>query len=261
MKFDLHVHTNLSSDTKTTIEEAVSAARRQGLSGMAVANHNAFYKPQRYDDFYIIPSCEFTTDAGHILAFFLKEDITCKMKKDDKGRFPWQEVIQLSREQGALTFLAHPFSPKTDRPIEVYTSVDGIEVYNGRVAYSHIRDANARALTLCRELKCPMSIGSDAHRASEIGTSYFECSLDEKSISEPDFDEKLKAELLSKNGKFFAGKASFFTVYLHRICLFFSEGRFKKVLKNSVALLIAILSAPFKKDNSGYLKTFEEEEK
>ena len=56
MKFDLHVHTNLSYDSQMTSDELVEAARAAGLSGVAAADHNAFRKHKQRDGFFIIPS-------------------------------------------------------------------------------------------------------------------------------------------------------------------------------------------------------------
>ena len=38
-KYDLHIHTGLSSDSTTTIEQAVGTAKTKGIETIALTNH------------------------------------------------------------------------------------------------------------------------------------------------------------------------------------------------------------------------------
>lgn len=261
MKFDLHVHTRISHDSQMTTDELVSAARAAGLSGVAVADHNVFCRHRGRDDFYIIPSCEFSTDVGHLAVFFMKENISASLPRDGAGRFNWRDVCDFAHRQGALVFLAHPFAPYCPHPDELYPHLDGIEVFNSRVVHSRVRGANMRALELCRRLNKPFSAGSDAHCPEEVGTSYWECDLPDSAMNEPNFEERLKAELLSRRGRVFAGSTSPFAVLRCKRRGYARKKLYGKLLKNTLAYIITALEAPFSGKREGkYIEVYTKEE-
>lgn len=211
MKFDLHVHTTASVDSLLTPKELVSAAKKARLDGVAVTNHNVFEKIES-DGIYIISACEISSDAGHLLTYFLKSDICKKMERNEAGVYDWREVVYLAHNEGALVFAAHPFSPEISRPEEFWESIDGVEAFNARIVHSRSKSPNKRAQSLCREKNLPFSAGSDAHSKEELGKAYFECSLSKDDLKAPDFEEKLKRELLASCGKAFGGYSSAHTV-------------------------------------------------
>ncbi|MBQ4544879.1 MAG: PHP domain-containing protein [Oscillospiraceae bacterium] len=262
MKFDLHVHTNLSYDSRMTSDELVKAARAAGLSGVATADHNAFRHHRQRENFYIIPSCEFSTDVGHLVVYFMKEHINESLSRDEYGRFYWRDICKAAHDQGALVFLAHPFAPNRPRSKALFEQLDGIEVFNSRVVYSRIKGANSAALRLCRELKKPFSAGSDAHSPGEVGTSYWECDLPESAMSEPDFEDRLKAELLSCRGRVFAGAASPFEVFRCKMYMYRTEKLYGKLIKINLAYIYtAIKNRLTPKFEGGYIDVFAKEDK
>lgn len=201
MKFDLHVHSLRSIDSRAEFEKIYAAAKQRGLSGLAICDHNTFTVPPACPDLLIIPSCEYSTTAGHMLTFFLQEALETKLSRDQSGRFHWREIVDAAHAQGALVFLAHPYAPKIERDREVWQAVDGIEVFNARIEHSHTKDANADAQSTCLLMKKPFSAGGDAHFPAEIGRTYWECD------AEPTLDA-VKSALLSGNGRVFADTAS-----------------------------------------------------
>lgn len=262
MKFDLHVHTNLSYDSQMTSDELVEAARRAGLSGVATCDHNAFRSHRPRDNFFIIPSCEFSTDVGHLLVLFMKEHINENLSRDEYGRFYWRDICRAAHEQGALVFYAHPFAPPRPHSKALYEQLDGIEVFNSRVVHSRLRSANKRALELCRKHNLPFSAGSDAHCPGEVGTSYWECDLPESAMNEPDFEEKLKAALLSCRGRVWCGCASPGVVLRCKRYGYKVERLYGKYIKTLFALIYLGIKYPFaKKENGKYVEVYKEERK
>ena len=77
LKFDMHVHTNLSSDSNMDLKDAVHAAKNKGLDGLFITNHDFVQGLQGYakEEFYLMTGCEYSTDAGHILVYFIDEDV------------------------------------------------------------------------------------------------------------------------------------------------------------------------------------------
>ena len=262
MKFDLHVHSILSYDCNMSTDELIRAAKDKGLSGVAIADHNAFRKHHDREDFYLIPACEFSTDIGHLLVFFMKTHINESISRDEMGRFYWRDVCKVAHDQGALVFYAHPFSPAHAIPKAAYEEIDGFEVFNSRVVHSRITDANDKALKLCRKLKKPYSAGSDAHSPIEVGTSYWECDLPKSAMKEPDFEEKLKAALLSSNGRVFTGAASPFAVLKCKRYVYRQERLWARLIKSYFILAHTAIRSLFKKKLEGkYIDVYGEAEK
>ncbi len=199
MKFDLHIHSKGSIDSEAEFEKIYNAAKKKGLSGIAICDHNVFTKAPEDDGLIIIPAAEYSTDVGHILIYFLKEDLG--LTHNGKNIYNWREVVDTAHAQGALCFLAHPFAPPKNRPHEVWDTVDGIEVYNARIEHTKIKNANFNAQTTAILSGKPFSAGSDAHFPSEVGTAFleFEC--------EPTLDA-IKEALLSKIGRVYGTTAS-----------------------------------------------------
>ncbi len=251
MKFDLHVHTDLSYDSKMSVDTMIKEARKKGLSGVAVTDHNVFRMAPKLDDFYIIPACEFSTDVGHLIVYFQKTHINPRLSRDRNGRLFWRDICKFAHDQGALVFLAHPFSPKKPHPKSLFSNIDGIEIHNSRVVHSRIKGANDKAFEVAKALGKPFSAGSDAHCPEELGTSYWECDLPESAMSEPDFEEKLKAALLSGEGRVFAGCAPKRTVTLCKMRAYIRLRLYGAAIRAFIKLIICTLAAPFTRTQSG----------
>ncbi len=205
MKFDLHVHSSASFDSPEKIENIITAAKAAGLDGIAVTDHNVV-SDLHCDGFILIPGCEYATDAGHLLTYFVTDSLADGLKKDEKGRYPWREIVNRAHEKGGLVFLAHPYAPKFNRDEAIFGEIDGIEGYNARIELSREKNANLRARSKARELQLPMSAGSDGHYANEIGAAYFECE-----VTADDYKDKLeeiKSALKNGRGKIYGGRSS-----------------------------------------------------
>lgn len=178
IKLDLHVHTAASFDSRTMLSEAVSYAKACGLSGFALTDHNhvATELPDM-DDFLILSGCEYSTDAGHMLVYFLDKDISEGLPLNRKGQYPWRKILTRAHAEHAVVFLAHPYAPYIARSDALYAQLDGIEGYNARSEHTRAAAPNARAQALARQWRKPISAGSDAHFAQEIGSAFWRCEL------------------------------------------------------------------------------------
>ena len=253
MKFDLHVHTTASADSLLTPGELLREAKRAGIDGVAVTNHNVFQKIES-DDLYIIPACEISSDAGHLLTYFLKSDICKKMKNNEKGVYDWREVVELAHNDGALVFAAHPYSPEVSRTEEFWEKIDGVEAFNARIVHSRNKAPNKRAQELCREKSLPFSAGSDAHSKEELGKAYFECSLSKNEINSPGFEERLKRELLAGRGKAYGGYSSAHTVLKVKRKSYIKRNLPKRYLKSIVLeIYLFVKSFLFGKEKQEYV--------
>ena len=74
MLIDIHTHTYpTSDDSELTPEELISEAKRIGLDGICLTDHDGFWDPSDVeklgkDNVYLfIPGCEVTTDEVNLL--------------------------------------------------------------------------------------------------------------------------------------------------------------------------------------------------
>ena len=171
--FDLHVHSCHSIDCETPLADIFERARRRGLSGVAITDHDSFGGSAEAlalapKDLLIVPGAELSTEYGHILCYFLRCDPReAGLRKGKDGFFPFAEVRAFAESQGALLFAAHPY--RGDRfTEELLPALAGVEAFNGGNT-PRKQAANDRALALVRQRGLPASAGSDAHVASAVG--------------------------------------------------------------------------------------------
>ena len=166
MTFDLHVHTMASYDSVSDPRRVLQHAKRAGLSGLAITDHDTVRLAIRSVPIardlglLLIPGTEIKTDVEDVLALFVEEDVRANT---------FVEVIEEIHAQGGLALLAHPFR-HGGRAEEAHASlVDLVEGQNARYGWHRGYKSNARARGLARSVGRPLSAGSDAHTYAEIG--------------------------------------------------------------------------------------------
>jgi predicted metal-dependent phosphoesterase TrpH len=166
MKIDLHIHSSYSPDGNISPEDIVKIARRKGLNGVAVTDHDTVRggleaKKYETDDFIVIVGAEIRTDRGEVIGLFLSKEIQSTGFKD--------VVIEI-KAQGGLVVVPHPFDGMRRSAFRITDKeasfVDAIEGYNARCILPMY---NRRAVTFARKHNLPVVAGSDAHHANEIG--------------------------------------------------------------------------------------------
>jgi len=167
MFIDFHSHTFASKDSLTRPADLIRAARRNGLSRLVVTDHNSIAGARaafELDPQLIIVGEEIMTTQGEILAAFVREEIPALLSP--------QETIRLLRAQGAFISVSHPFdewrkggSQEKDL-LEILPLVDAIEVFNSRCMLARF---NQKAKEFAARHHVPVTVGSDAHAAFEVG--------------------------------------------------------------------------------------------
>lgn len=166
MKYDLHVHSKYSRDGYLDPKSIVKIARKRGLSGVAVTDHNTIkggLETKKYEtnDLKIIIGSEIQTERGEVMGLFLGEEIKSNI---------FQDVIQEIKDQNGLVIFPHPFDEIRGNGIKpMYDDVffvDCVEVYNSRCL---LEKYNRQAYEFAQVNKLKISAGSDAHFANEIG--------------------------------------------------------------------------------------------
>lgn len=158
--YDFHIHSKYSYDSICTPKRILRTAKKKGLSGVAITDHNTIrggLEALKIDsDIDIIVGSEIKTDKGEIIALFVNEEIKSGGYEDVMGQI---------RDQDGIIVLPHPYKTGKE-PFEALTKkVDIIEIMNARRS----RELNDKAMELAKNINKPKIGGSDAHMAFEIG--------------------------------------------------------------------------------------------
>ena len=170
MKLDLHLHTMHSGDAINSPEWIMRMARRRGLDGVAVTDHNTasgwkgMQEAAKKHGMALILGEEIKVTqngrkAGEIIGLFLSEEI----KRGDA----W-DVIDRIRQQDGIVVVVHPFDRiKGFTNLESFQGkIDAIEAFNARLPSEVINEVAQR---FAERTGVGMTGGSDAHVPWEVG--------------------------------------------------------------------------------------------
>lgn len=175
MKLDLHVHTKYSRDGVSSPRKMVEAAKKKGLDGLAITDHNnvkgwkeAIETAKRLN-LKLVPGEEIKVYSGgetrgELLCLFLQEGI----KKGELG-----EVLDRLKQQDAVIIVSHPFDPyrQFQNVEEVARKVHGVEGFNARSPFGEYND---QAVEFAKKHGLVTTAGSDAHIKWEVGNAWTE---------------------------------------------------------------------------------------
>ncbi|WP_411965408.1 PHP domain-containing protein [Haloferax sp. YSMS24] len=133
----------------------LGVARRRGLDGIAVTNHD-YFETETLVSPNCLPGIEISTTQGHLLVVGPSPP-----KRTRRGELTPAEAVDLAHEHDCAAIIAHPFRNSTLR--ESDASFDAIEV-NGKHP-EHRR----RIETIANDRGIPVVGGSDAHFPFEVG--------------------------------------------------------------------------------------------
>ena len=120
MKADLHIHSKYSPDSFASLNTIFKTAKKRGFDAIAITDHNTCraWKDARNASkkhgVLFIPGVEVSSvdeygnQTGHVLGFFLEEEIT---------KTYYYDLFDQIHDKGGIVSLAHPFSTMTGSPI------------------------------------------------------------------------------------------------------------------------------------------------
>lgn len=166
IKIDLHVHSYLSYDSLITPKELIFYAKKRGLDGVAITDHDRLdsaVEIAKETDFFIIPGMEVSSSNGHIVALNVKEPIA-------KG-LSAEETVDKIHDACGIAVACHPITfYKASLGKHVSSRFDAVEVINAS-AFPFKRSVE-HAQRLASELGLARVGGTDAHYGPEIGYAY-----------------------------------------------------------------------------------------
>lgn len=165
MRFDIHVHTDISPCSDLKISEIIEHAGERGLHGVCITDHGTMEISRKlsegfHQDLMLIFGIEYTTSDGDFLLFGPFEDLA-----------PGLSAVQLLEhvnDSGGAAIAAHPF--RDDRPVSEYLIkrdyCNIIEGISGRSLDTDNSDID-RWRSEYELIECG---GSDAHTLYELGS-------------------------------------------------------------------------------------------
>jgi predicted metal-dependent phosphoesterase TrpH len=179
VRVDCHLHTALSGDAVTTIDELAERVEQERLDVVFITDHNvtagAVAAIERGVGARVIVGEEIRTTKGDVIGLFLTERVPYVL--------PLAEAIGHIRAQRGLLYLPHPFDfgrstleIASTRELCAHGLADIVEVFNAKI---EDQELNRQAARLAARFDLPGGVGSDAHDPEGIGAAYLEM---------PDFD-------------------------------------------------------------------------
>jgi predicted metal-dependent phosphoesterase TrpH len=179
MILDLHLHSELSDDSRAPVEAYLKLLARKRderpLDGIVLTEHRQFDSARDYralEDAYgfrILTAAEVETDYGHVLVYGVNADILARFDFTDV-RLPAQELISEVARLGGIALPCHPGRPnvglcahyETKPPLE---GVVAVEALNG----GSRRGEDERVQELIARHGYAAYGGSDSHLVSFVG--------------------------------------------------------------------------------------------
>jgi hypothetical protein len=203
---DMHVHTvRGAADSSLTLDQLIEEARRMGLNGVNISEHDRVWEPHLLEEFrersglFVSRGMEVSTDLGHMIVIGLDRYVP--------GIRRAAELRRVLDEIGGFMTVAHPFRHFFDpihfrrdgRPpfemtpkeaaerMPVFKLVDEIEIANGGSTPRENQFALKVATVLGKQ-----GIGaSDCHSTNGIG--YFVTVFDDELRDQEHMLEQLRA--------------------------------------------------------------------
>ncbi len=206
LKLDLHVHSAASFDSLLDIATIIRVAKKRGLAGVAITDHNTAkgvfqVLSERakgiHDGFLLIPGIEYSTDKGHVVGLFIEREPEILGGQEKGGLYAFEGAVRAIHDAEGIAVLAHPYQTRTAIPKECFdgapdASCDALEAFNSRAPAARNPQANVLAHSYAKLHGLPVTGGSDAHFAWEIGRGG--CTID--NLSEGACNAQVKIAIL-----------------------------------------------------------------
>jgi predicted metal-dependent phosphoesterase TrpH len=194
MILDLHLHSELSDDSRAPVEAYLKLLQRKRaerpLDGIVLTEHRQFDPTRDYralEDQYgfrILTAAEVETEYGHVLVYGVNEDILGRFDFTNV-RLPAQELISEVSRLGGIALPCHPGRPNVGlcAHYETKPALEGVvavEALNG----GSKRGEDERVQELIQSRGYHAFGGSDSHLVSFVGVCATEFDADIHSIDD-----------------------------------------------------------------------------
>ncbi len=173
MRFDLHIHSNHSSDSNLPVDDILNQAVKKGLDGIAICDHNtisgSYLAQKRVKELnlplLVLPGIEVSTAEGHLLVLGVLENFEPELLPED--------TVRIAHKKGGVVIAAHPFKIRSIGCVDGL-DLDAIETFNSRCIFGE----NTKAKEMAVALGIPEVGGSDSHMLATIGLGFTDIDAD-----------------------------------------------------------------------------------
>ena len=175
MRLDLHIHSEYSPDSRSSIEAILRQAQEAGLDGIAITDHNSvqsFFVASKLAedlglDLIIVPGAEISTSEGHLITLGTRNLLPSGLSAVD--------TIEHAHDNGGIAVAPHPYAffRKGVRNLQA-KRLDAVETYNSKHLFGF---SNYLANRSARKLNLGVTGGSDSHKVETIGFGYTEVNI------------------------------------------------------------------------------------
>jgi len=245
MKICLHIHSNYSHDSKLSVAKIIEYAKELGYDAIAITDHNTVrgsIEAKKYGDnnIKVIIGAEFSTQYGHVLAYFIDDSIEKDTLKISNYRYDFYELVKNVRKINGLLILAHPFNSKLKDNLEILKYLDGIERYNSRLDSFYWKQKSERFIRpLLNKEDFIYLAGCDAHSLEEMKHCFM--LTEDFLLTEDSFKKALSQKSIicyKNNVNFNIAKTKFNNL---------KKLRTKFLLINSIRIIVGILENIYNK--------------
>ena len=187
MRLDLHIHSEYSPDSRSSIEAILKQAQEAGLDGIAITDHNSvqsFFVASKLAedlglDLIIVPGAEISTSEGHLITLGTRNLLPSGLSAVD--------TIEHAHDNGGIAVAPHPYAffRKGVRNLQA-KRLDAVETYNSKHLFGF---SNYLANRSARKLNLGVTGGSDSHKVETIGFGYTDVNI----ADDADVEHILKA--------------------------------------------------------------------
>lgn len=177
LRMDCHLHTVVSGDAVTALDDVLTVGAQRGLDVIAVTDHHAVSGAQELlrrtaaaEGPRIVVGEEIRTPVGEIVGLFLSERVPYVL--------PLREAAARIRDQGGVVYAPHPFDHHRHSlgrrgldTLAEHELLDVVEAFNAKVLE---HEMNSAAAIAAADLGVPVAAGSDAHDPAGIGAAFVE---------------------------------------------------------------------------------------
>jgi len=175
MRLDLHVHSQYSPDSHSSIEAILKQAQEAGLDGIAITDHNSvqsFFVASKLAedlglDLIIVPGAEISTSEGHLIALGTRNLVPSGLSA--------VETAEHAHNNGGIAVAPHPYAffRQGIRNLQA-KRLDAVETFNSKHLFGF---SNYLAHRSARKLNLGVTGGSDSHKVETIGYGYTEVNV------------------------------------------------------------------------------------
>jgi predicted metal-dependent phosphoesterase TrpH len=175
MRLDLHVHSEYSPDSRSSIKAILKQAREACLDGIAITDHNSvqsFFEASKLAedlglDLIIVPWAEISTSEGHLIVLGTHNLLPSGLSA--------VETIEHAHDNGGIVVAPHPYAffRQGMRNLRV-KRLDAVETFNSKHLFGF---SNYLANRSARKLNLGVTGGSDSHKVETIGFGYTEVNI------------------------------------------------------------------------------------